>query len=52
MTPIIYFFVSLFIGMLGNNKTMGFWGYFFGSLIFTPLVGIILVIVSSPKKQY
>jgi len=47
----IYFFVSLIIGILGNNKTMGFWGYFFGSLIFTPLVGIILVIVSAERKR-
>lgn len=50
MTPMIYFFISLLIGILGNNKQMGFWGYFFGSLIFTPLVGIILLIVSKDRK--
>lgn len=51
MTPAIYFFLSLLIGILGNNKKMGFWGYFFGSLIFTPFVGLILLAVSADKKE-
>ncbi|MBL7005260.1 MAG: hypothetical protein ISR69_14675 [Gammaproteobacteria bacterium] len=50
MMPVIYFLVSLFIGLLGINKKLGFWGYFFGSLLFTPLIGVILLCASDKRK--
>ncbi len=37
---------SLVIGFLGRNRKFGFWGYFFGSLLFTPFVGLVLVFAS------
>lgn len=58
LAPVIYVLFSLFLGFLGTNKKMGFWGYFFGSLLLTPLIGIILLCASDkvkrkvePKKQ-
>jgi hypothetical protein len=51
MMPAIYLLVSLFIGLLGINKKMGFWGYFFGSLLFTPLIGAILLCASDKKRK-
>ncbi len=51
MIPVIYLLVSLFIGYLGTNKKMGFWGYFFGSLLFTPLIGAILLCASDSKPK-
>ena len=42
----INFFASLLIGLLGINRKMGFWGYFFSSLLLTPLIGILLLLVS------
>jgi hypothetical protein len=30
---------------------MTFWGYFFASLILTPLVGALLVIVSKEREE-
>jgi uncharacterized membrane protein YiaA len=42
--------ISFFIGLLGANRRLGFWGYFFGSLLLTPFVGLILVVASDPKK--
>jgi uncharacterized membrane protein len=50
MIPAIYLLVSLFIGLLGIHKKMGFWGYFFGSLLFTPLIGAILLCASDNKR--
>ncbi len=29
---------------------MGFWGYFFASLVLTPLIGMLLVFVSKNKR--
>jgi uncharacterized membrane protein YiaA len=43
--------ISLFIGYWGRNRKLGFWGYFFATLLLTPLVGLILVLVSDKKNS-
>lgn len=45
-----YIIFSIIIGLLGYNRKFGFWGYFFGSLLLTPLIGIILVLASDNRK--
>ena len=45
-----YFAASLLIGILGRNRVMGFWGYFFGSILLSPIVGLLLLIVSGKKR--
>lgn len=47
---IIYVAVSFIIACLGMNRKFGFWGYFFGSLLLTPLIGLLLVLASDIKK--
>jgi uncharacterized membrane protein len=42
---------ALLIGLLGINRTMGFWGYFFGSLVLTPVVGVLLLLVSGSRTK-
>jgi len=44
-------FLSLLIGLLGINRKLGFWGYFFGSLLFTPLIGLLLLLASDPRPK-
>lgn len=51
MISVIYVLVSLFIGFLGIRKKLGFWGYFFGSLLFTPFIGAILLCASDTVKR-
>jgi uncharacterized membrane protein YvlD (DUF360 family) len=46
-----YFSLSLLAGWLGRKKIMGFWGYFFGSILLSPIVGILLVLVSGTARQ-
>ena len=48
---VIIFVLSLFIGLLGINSRLGFWGNFFASILLTPLVGLLLVIASGHKKS-
>ena len=43
--------LSLLLGLLGMNSRLGFWGNFFASVLFTPVVGLLLVIASSSKKH-
>lgn len=42
--------LSFIIGFVGASRRCGFWGYFFASLLFTPLIGLILVLVSPNKN--
>ncbi len=46
-----YLCVALLIGILGTHRKMGFWGYFFSSLLLTPLMGILLLLASDPKQK-
>jgi uncharacterized membrane protein YiaA len=41
---------SIVIGVLGENRKLGFWGYFFASLLLTPLIGVILLLASDKKS--
>ena len=41
---------SLLVAFLGRNRKFGFWGYFFASLLLTPLLGILFVIASGPPR--
>jgi len=54
LTPtiqLIYFVLSIIIGVLGTNRIMGFWGYMFCSIIFSPIIGLMVLLVSAPKKK-
>lgn len=46
---IAYILVCFAVACFGINKKFGFWGYFFASLLFTPFIGLILVIASDSK---
>lgn len=42
---------SILVGLMGWNRKFGFWGYFFASLLLTPIVGLLLVLASSPRTD-
>lgn len=48
---IAYFVGCFVVGLLGQNRKMGFWGYFFGSILLSPIIGLLLVLASDPKKE-
>lgn len=48
--PFGYIFISFIVGYLGRNRKMGFWGYFFATLLLTPFVGVVLLLVSDKRK--
>jgi hypothetical protein len=49
---LIYLIASILVGLLGTNRKFGFWGHFFGSVLLSPMVGIILVLASDNRKSY
>ena len=44
-------FLSVLIGILGSKRNIGFGWAFLFSAIFTPLVGLICVLISDPLPQ-
>ncbi len=45
---IAYLLFCAYIGHLGSDRRLGFWGYFFFSIIITPVIGLVLVFASDP----
>jgi hypothetical protein len=48
---LLWLFLSLVVALFGINRKFGFWGYFFASIILTPIIGLLLVLVSDPRKK-
>jgi hypothetical protein len=46
----LWILACLLIGYFGRHKKLGFWGYFFGSIVLTPIIGLILLFASDPRK--
>lgn len=54
INPWVMFFwivVSWIIGMLGRNKRFGFFGNFLVSFLFSPLVGVIVLLASDDRAK-
>jgi len=43
--------VSLVVGFFGRKKKLGFWGFFFASLLLTPVFGTLLLVIAGPAKS-
>lgn len=53
MTPAfasLYLLLCLLAGILGRNRRIGFWGFFFSSIIFTPLIGLLYIYFATPRR--
>jgi hypothetical protein len=44
-----YIALSALIGYLGKDRKFGFWGYFAAAFIFTPIIGLIIVLASDKR---
>jgi|TARA_B100000959_G_C14970765_1_gene619587 hypothetical protein len=42
--------LSLILAYIGRHKTMGFWGLFFASVLLTPIIGLILLLVTRREE--
>jgi hypothetical protein len=52
MVPVVvlWLFLAIVIGWLGRNLRFRFWGYFFASILLTPIIGILLLLAAIPVK--
>jgi hypothetical protein len=51
MLVLVNLVICYFIGVLGRNRKLGFWGHFFASLLLTPIIGMLLVVATDPVKR-
>ncbi|MDP2320773.1 MAG: hypothetical protein Q8O42_15705 [Acidobacteriota bacterium] len=54
MIPLIaaWLVLAIIIGFFGRNRRFRFWGYFFASVLLTPIIGLLLLIAAIPVRQH
>jgi len=45
-----YLFLCLLAGIGGRKRRIGFWGYFFCSILFTPIISLLFLYFAAPKR--
>ena len=45
-----YLALCLVAGIAGRNRRIGFWGFLFCSVIFTPFVSLLFLYFATPRK--
>ena len=48
---IVYIALSALVGYLGKDRKFGPWGNFFCSILFTPIVGLLILFASDRRPQ-
>ncbi len=50
---ILYVLAAMVVAFIGRNRGYQFWGFFFASLLFTPLIGLLMLIATfcKPKQK-
>jgi hypothetical protein len=43
--------LSVAIAFLGRNLRFGFWGYLFGSILLSPVIGLLLLFAGIPLRK-
>ena len=50
LIQVAYLGLCMLVAGFGRKKVMGFWGLFFGSIILSPIIGLLLLIVSKNRS--
>lgn len=48
---IAYLILAVIVGLLGRDKQIGFWGFFLLSLVITPIVPAVFMLISRPRRR-
>ena len=49
MYVLLYLLLCAVVAYFGKNRKLGFWGYLFASMLFTPIIGVVLLLASDKK---
>jgi len=48
--PFLYLVLCFLVAYLGNARPLRFWGYFICSLLFTPFIGVLLLLAAGDNR--
>lgn len=48
---VLYILAALLVGALGQRRKWGFWGYFWASLVMSPLIGLLFVLAGEKPRR-
>ncbi len=51
MVIIMWIVFSIIVGAIGSGRNIGFWGALFLSLLLSPLIGLIITLISKNKEE-
>ncbi len=51
LLAVAYIGACMLLGLLGRHRKLGSWGYFFGSIVLTPVIGLLLLLASDSHKK-
>lgn len=52
MIVLLYIGIALILALFGRGRRLGSWGYFFASIFLTPVIGLLLLLASDPRRRY
>jgi hypothetical protein len=47
---VVWLILALVVGFFGRRLRFGFWGYFFASILFTPIIGFLMLVAAVPTR--
>jgi hypothetical protein len=47
----LYVGACIVVALLGRRRKFGAWGYFFASILLSPILGLLLVVASDPRPR-
>ncbi len=47
----MWLLLSLAAGWLGRKRTIGFWGFFIASIVFTPVLVLLILVATQPASE-
>ena len=47
---LLYLILCLVAGIAGRNRRIGFWGFLFSSICFTPIITLLFLYCAAPRK--
>jgi hypothetical protein len=48
----LYLVLCFVIAIVGHDRPLRFWGYFLSSFLFTPLIGLLLLLAAGDNRAY
>jgi len=47
---LVYLALCVLAAIAGRHRRIGFWGFFFCSILFTPVVSLLFLYFAAPRK--